>query len=158
MASSYKVDIGGLLAGGRQRLVVDQEVALEPFEGIRFPEPARVHLDVHATGEMLELAGSVDVKIHGECDRCLADVERDMHVDVDEQLDVGPDALKDPFGASNVLAGDRLDVRDLATQVVVSSVPLGLLCGENCLGICPACGENKNTGACTCAPATTGDE
>jgi uncharacterized protein len=158
MASSHKVDIGGLLAGGRQLLSVEQQVALEPFEGIRFPEPARVELDVRASGDMLEIAGTIDVKIYGECDRCLNEVERPMHVDVDEQLDVGPEAQTDPFGTSNVLTGDRLDVKDLTTQLVVSSVPLGLLCGEDCRGICPVCGENKNTGACSCKPETTGDE
>ena len=157
MASSYKVDIGGLLAGGRQHLAVEQQVALEPFEGIRFPEPARVHLEVYATGEMLEIGGEIDVKIQGECDRCLGDVERAMHIDVDEQLDGGPEAQADPFGPSNVLTGDRLDVRDLATQLVVSAIPLGLLCAADCKGICPSCGENKNTGACTCEPETTGD-
>ncbi|HEV3153287.1 MAG TPA: DUF177 domain-containing protein [Candidatus Baltobacteraceae bacterium] len=158
MASSHKVDIGGLLAGGRQHLSVQQQVALEPFEGVRFPQPAQVQLDVHASGDMLEITGSVDVKIHSECGRCLGDVERAMHVDVDEQLDVGPQAQADPFGTSNVLRGDRLDVKDLATQVVVSAIPLGLLCGEDCRGICPTCGENKNSGACTCTEQTTGDE
>jgi uncharacterized protein len=153
--ASYKVDVGGLLAGGRQRLVVDQQVELEPFEGVRFPEPAQVHLEMHASGDMLEIAGTVDTKIHGECDRCLSDVERAMHVDVDEQLDAGPEAQKDPFGTSNVLTGDRLDIKDLATQLVCSAIPLGLLCGQDCQGICPICGENKNTGACSCPPTET---
>jgi uncharacterized protein len=152
MGSSYKVDIGALLAGGRQRLAVDQQVALEPFEGVSFPEPARVHLDVHATGDMLEIAGAIDVKIHGECDRCLGEVDRAMHVDIDERFPVDGEAQADPFGESNVLTGDRLDVKDLATQLVCSAVPLGLLCTEDCKGICPICGENKNTGACTCEP------
>jgi uncharacterized protein len=154
MASSHKVDIGGLLAGGRQRLVVDQQVGLEPFEGVTFPDPAQVHLDLHASGEMLEIAGTVDVKIHGECDRCLVDVDRAMHVDVDETLDAGPDAQADPFGASNVLTGDRLDVKDLVTQLVCSAIPIGMLCREDCKGICQICGENKNTGACTCTTET----
>ena len=147
-----------MLAGGRSRLVVDEHVRLEPFEGITFPEPARVHLDLHAAGDMLEVLGAVDVGIRGECGRCLGEVRRELHVDVDEQLDVGAEAQGDPFGTSNVLTGDRLDVRDLAMQLVVSSIPMGLLCSEECLGICAACGENKNDGACTCRNETTGDE
>jgi uncharacterized protein len=154
MASSYKVDIGGLLAGGRQRLVVDQQVEIEPFEGVRFPEPARVHLEMYSSGDMLEIAGAIDAKFHGECDRCLGDVDAALHVDVDEQLDAGPEAQKDPFGTSNVLTGDRLDIKDLTAQLVYSTVPLGLLCGPDCKGICPSCGENKNTGACTCTTET----
>ncbi len=125
---------------------------LEPFEGVTFPEPARVQLDVRSSGEVLEIAGTIDVEAHGTCDRCLNEVERGMHVDVDEQLAADADAQTDPFGESNVLTADRLDVRDLATQVVCSTIPLGLLCAEDCKGICPGCGENKNTGACTCEP------
>jgi uncharacterized protein len=84
----------------------------------------------------------------------LDDVDRQMTVEVDEQLDAGPDAQRDPFGASNVLTGDRLDVKDLATQLVCSAIPLNVLCGEECRGICPVCGENRNTGACTCVTET----
>ncbi|MFN2450091.1 MAG: DUF177 domain-containing protein [Candidatus Baltobacteraceae bacterium] len=150
MASSYKVDIGGLLAGGRQQLALDQQVELEPFEGVRFPQPARVHLNVCASGEVLEISGTIEAKYESECDRCLGGLERTMELEVDEQLDAGPDAQADPFGPSNVLTGDRLDVRDLATQLVCSAIPLTLTCAENCKGICPHCGENKNTGACAC--------
>jgi len=154
MASSYKVDIGGLLAGGRQRLVLDQQVEIEPFEGVQFPEPARLHLEMHSSGDMLEIAGTVDAKFHTECDRCLGDVDQALHIDVDEQLDAGPDAQNDPFGPSNVLTADRLDVKDLASQLLYSTVPLNRLCAPECKGICPACGENKNTGACTCVTET----
>jgi uncharacterized protein len=153
MASSYKVDIGGLLAGGRQRLLLDQQVQIEPFEGVNF-EPALLHLEMRSSGDMLELLGTIDAKYHGECDRCLGDVDRALHIDVDEQLDTGPEAQKDPFGPSNVLTGDRLDIKDLATQLVCSAVPLNLLCGPECKGLCPICGENKNTGACTCDTET----
>lgn len=157
MASSYKVDIGGLLAGGRQRLVVDQQVALEPFEGVNFPDPARVHLEMHSSGEMLELEGTVDAKYRGECDRCLGAVDREMHVDVEEQLDTQPEAQRDPFGPSNVLTGDRLDVQSLAAQLVYTEVPLNVLCGPDCKGLCPVCGENKNVGTCTCSTGDNGE-
>jgi uncharacterized protein len=104
---------------------------------------------------MLEITGTIDVGIHGECDRCLGEVERAMHVDVDERLSTQEDAQADPFGESNVLSGDRLDVKDLTTQLVCSAVPIGLLCTQDCKGICPVCGENKNTGACSCEPTET---
>jgi uncharacterized protein len=148
MASSYKVDIGGLLAGGRQRLVLDQLVELAPFEAVTFPEAAHVHLELRASGDMLEIAGTVDAAYHSECDRCLGDVDGTMHLDVNEQLDTGPEARNDPFGPSNVLSGDRLDVQDFATQIVCSAVPLSRVCSPSCRGICPVCGENRNTGAC----------
>ncbi|MGZ3551226.1 MAG: hypothetical protein ACXWNK_03910 [Vulcanimicrobiaceae bacterium] len=45
-----------------------------------------------------------------------------------------------------------MDVVDLASQLVYSALPLGVLCGEDCQGLCDICGQNKNTGACTCEP------
>jgi uncharacterized protein len=150
MASSYKVDIGGLLAGGRQHLLVDQQVEVEPFEGMSFPQGAHLRVELHATGSMLEIAGSLDAEARGECDRCLGEVARSMHIDVDERFDAGPDAASDPFADNNVVTGDRLDVKDLASQLLYSAVPIGTLCSKECKGLCSTCGENKNTGACTC--------
>ena len=158
MASSNKIDIGGLLAGGRQQMVVDQRVALEPFEGIVFPDPAHVHLEMRASGDLLELAGTLDAGYRAECDRCLTDLDRSIHLEIEEQLDTGPAAQRDPFGPSNVLTGDRLDVKDLASQLVYTAVPLNVLCEPDCKGLCPACGENRNTGACTCDSGENGDE
>jgi len=150
MASSYKVDIGGLLAGGRQHLLVEQQVEVEPFEGMSFPKGALVRLDLHATDAVLEIDGTIDAEARGECDRCLTEVVRPMHVDVVEQFEAGPDAKSDPFAENNVVTGDRLDLKDLTSQLLYSAVPIGTLCGEECKGLCSICGENQNTGACTC--------
>jgi uncharacterized protein len=150
MARSHKVDISGLLAGGRQLMLVDDEVPIEAFEGIDFPEAARVHFELRSADRMLEVFGTVDVRAHGQCDSCLEDVDRQIHVDVEERLDPEVTRDDDPFGESNVLAGTRLDVADLAQQVVLSLLPLGLRCSDDCKGLCGMCGANKNTGTCSC--------
>src|SRR5215469_7312137 len=116
MGRSHKIDIGGLLAGGRQLMLVDDEVEIEPFEGITFPEAARVRLELRYADRMLTIEGSVDARAHGQCDSCLEDVDREIHVEIEERLDPLADREADPFGDSNVLTGDRLDVADLAQQ------------------------------------------
>lgn len=157
MDRSHKVDIGGLLAGGRRQMLVDDEVPIEPFEGIEFPDPARVQLELRVADRMLEIEGSVDVRVHGECDLCLEPVDRTMHVEVAERIDpyVGRDA--DPFGEGNVVVGERLDVADLAAQSVLSVLPMGLRCGEACKGLCSVCGANKNIGPCSCEQGRNGE-
>lgn len=150
MARSHKVDISGLLAGGRQLMLVDDEVALEPFEGIVFPDPTRVHLELRCADRMLEVVGSVDTRAHGQCDSCLEDVDRQIHVDIEERLDPLVTRDDDPFGESNVLAGSRLDVADLTLQIVLTHLPMGLKCSDDCQGLCGKCGANKNAGACSC--------
>jgi uncharacterized protein len=153
MDRSHKVDISGLLAGSRQLMVVADEVPIEPFEGLEFPEPVRVELELHQADRMLAVEGSVDARVHGRCDACLEDVDMRIHVDVDERLDPAQGREVEPFGESNVLTGDRLDVADLAQQSVLSALPMGLRCSAECRGLCPACGANRNAGECSCESA-----
>jgi uncharacterized protein len=150
MGRSHRVDISGLLAGGRQLLLVDDLVPIEEFEGIKFPRPAQVHLELRYVDRLLHIEGEIDAHAQGECDSCLEDAERDIHLDVDERLDPIAGRESDPFGESNVLSGDRLDVADFAQQLVLSDLPMGLHCSDDCKGLCGICGANKNTGACSC--------
>lgn len=150
MARTHTIDISGLLGGGRQTLLLDDEVPIEPFEGITFPSRARVHLELRFVDRLLHIEGEIDAEALGACDACLEDVERKIHIDVDERLDPHGGREDDPFGESNVLAGSRLDVADLAQQLVLSDVPMGLRCSDECKGLCGVCGANKNTGGCSC--------
>jgi uncharacterized protein len=151
MDRSHRIDISGLLGGSRQRMLVEDAVPLEPFEGIAFPQPAQVQLELRYADRMLVVEGSVDADVHAQCDACLDDVDKRIHVDVDERFDPSQGAERDPFGESNVLTGDRLDVADLAQQVLVSALPMGLRCGPDCKGLCGVCGANRNAGECSCS-------
>jgi len=150
MNRSHKVDISGLLAGSRQLMLVSDDVPIEPFEGIVFPEPAQVRLELRQADRMLVVEGTVDAKAHGQCDGCLDDVDLTVHVDLDERLDPSQGRERDPFGESNVLMGDRLDVADLAQQGLLSALPMGLRCSPECRGLCTVCGANRNTNPCAC--------
>ncbi|HEY2555162.1 MAG TPA: DUF177 domain-containing protein [Candidatus Cybelea sp.] len=150
MDRSHKVDISGLLTGGRQLMAIDDEVRIEPFEGLAFPEPVRIALELRQADGMLAIEGSVDARVRGGCDACLEDVDLRVHIDVDERLDPTHGREEDPFGDSNVLTGQRLDVADLAQQIVLSALPLGLRCKEDCRGLCGVCGANRNMGECSC--------
>jgi uncharacterized protein len=150
MDRSHRVNISGLLTGSRQVMAVADEVPIEPFEGIVFPEPAIVRLELRQADHMLAVEGSIDARVRGQCDACLEDVELNVHVDVDERLDPSQGRESDPFGESNVLTGERLDVADLTQQNVVSVLPLGLRCRQDCKGLCAVCGANRNGNDCTC--------
>ncbi len=135
MAQTHKVDISGLLGAGRQLMLVDDEVPIEEFEGISFPAPAEVHLELRYVDRLLHIVGSVDVRARGACDACLEDVDMQVHADVDERVDPQTGRDDDPFGESNVLTGSRLDVADFVQQLVLSELPMGLRCSDNCAGI-----------------------
>ena len=131
-------------------MVVADDVPIETFEGISFPGPASVALELRRADQMLAVNGSIDARACGPCVACLEEVDRQIHVDVAERLDPAHGRDDDPFGESNVFQGQRLDVADLAAQMVLSALPMGLRCKEDCLGLCAVCGANRNMGECSC--------
>ena len=155
MGSHVVVDIGSLLVTGRP-MSLDEHVDVPPFSSFCFPQKAHAELDLQRVDRGVQINGLVEVAVTGECIRCLEDVTTPLRVVVDERFDP-PDGASDPFAENNVLNGTNFDVGDLVRQVVTSALPFGLVCNEECRGLCVTCGRSKNPGGgCDC-PATEGN-
>ena len=62
-----------------------------------------------------------------------------------DELEIAPDEFDIEF------YNDRsVSLRDLALEQVQLSIPMKPLCEENCLGLCPQCGANRNRESCRC--------
>ena len=48
--------------------------------------------------------------------------------------------------------GDAIDLEPLFREQFVLAVPFAPLCREDCKGLCPQCGIDRNTGTCSCEP------
>lgn len=96
-------------------------------------------------------------RIHGpvrlDCRRCLeevtAQVEENVHVLFAEPGDEGaedPDVyLLDPRARD-------LDLRPALREQWLLSLPTFALCREDCRGLCPTCGADRNAIDCNCPP------
>ena len=150
MASSLKntIDVGPLLGPGRRTIVVDAPIDVPDFDDLRFVEPAHVEFELRGVDRGVHIAGAIDADIVADCNRCLEEVKIHLHLDVDERIAPGENG--DPLAESNVLTGERLDLADLVRQLTTTALPMGVLCSEECRGLCPQCGRNRNTSGCTC--------
>jgi uncharacterized protein len=45
---------------------------------------------------------------------------------------------------------DQIDLNELLREQFYLALPMKPLCRDECKGLCPQCGTNWNTGACTC--------
>ena len=61
--------------------------------------------------------------------------------------DDGGDADAD---AHSIDAQHVLDLSDTLRQYRLASLPLAPLCREDCKGLCPECGADRNQSACSC--------
>jgi uncharacterized protein len=53
--------------------------------------------------------------------------------------------------------GDGLELNDVLREFVLLALPMQRLCNENCKGICPACGQNRNQNECRCQTTASDD-
>jgi uncharacterized protein len=97
-----------------------------------------------------------DIRTSGsfQCDRCLEvfDQELSTHFNMMYVYDE-LDTKQFPADEVHVLSPDTvsIDIAEDVRQMVELSVPLKLLCREDCKGLCPRCGTNWNHESCTCA-------
>jgi uncharacterized protein len=88
-----------------------------------------------------------------QCDRCVEEFEQpisssyNMFYVFDE-----PEIDKYPAEEVQYIRHDTvyLDITDDVRQMILLSVPLKLLCREDCKGLCPHCGTNWNRQSCKC--------
>ena len=51
--------------------------------------------------------------------------------------------------------GRGLEVNDIFWEQVALELPLKVICSEECRGICPSCGANRNREPCSCSAGTS---
>ncbi|MEY4608443.1 MAG: hypothetical protein RL625_660 [Gemmatimonadota bacterium] len=96
-------------------------------------------------------SGALSGVASGECRRCLAPVEIAVQSDLqalfadasDENADE-PDVL--PLGEG----GMSVDLRPAVREQWVLETAVLPLCRPDCLGFCPTCGADRNSGPCAC--------
>ena len=95
------------------------------------------------------VTGTVTAEWQGECRRCLEPAAGDARRR-------GPRALLGRSGdwpPSYAVGPDFLDLEPVVHDACILELPLAPLCRDDCLGLCPGCGVNRNRAACTCSTA-----
>ncbi len=146
-----KIRISGLSGG-----LHDYQFSAEPAviglgEAFRKAVEVNAHLDKAAR----QIALKVEIRTvgHFQCDRCLDEFDQPV-VTGYGMVYVYDEADSRRFPPEEVQVLDmnttHLSLIDDVRQMVTLSIPLKLLCREDCKGLCPRCGTNWNHGTCEC--------
>jgi uncharacterized protein len=130
-----------------------------------FRQTAPVQLN--ATAELLEseirIKGHLATSLEASCDRCLGAVEIPVSSNFDlfyrpmqsiareEEIQIREDEMEIGF-----YSGDGIELADVATEQVILSLPIKVICSTECRGLCPVCRANLNLTRCNCAPPQQG--
>jgi len=143
----YAIDLGEdvrqltlLKTSGRAQLVVEHHGKRNVIQDIR-------------------LNGELATRLELLCARCLEPVVQDVTRKFDLLYrplgtDAGNEELSVTVAEAEVgyYQGDGLLLEDAIREQVLLAVPLKVVCREDCKGLCPTCGKNRNTEPCSCAP------
>ena len=113
-------------------------------------EPVTACGTVRNTAGVLLMKGMITTTIHGVCDRCACDFDRDEEIPLDVVLvtEMADEENEDEWVFP--LEGDSADLEDIVRTVFVLNMDSKLLCSDDCKGLCHRCGKNLNDGPCGC--------
>jgi uncharacterized protein len=147
-----KINISNLSEGVHEYKFEEPPSSIELDE--RFSKTVFVQIELEKRRRQLFLTGHAKTSGRFVCDRCLDEFDCDMSTDyrmtyVYDASDAGEvdrDELTIIHSSTNEIKIDK-DVK----EYILLSVPLKLLCKEDCAGLCRTCGANLNRETCNCS-------
>jgi uncharacterized protein len=147
-ARVLKINVGYLLAEGPgfnrtttvdipQPLRLDEDLTLERLQG---------DLRLTRTSEGILVQGELRCTIPASCTRCLTDIEATFPLQLEELFTL-PNSGTSQF---EIGEDNNVDLAPLIREESLVSMPYHLLCRDDCQGLCPNCGQNRNEGSCSC--------
>jgi uncharacterized protein len=107
----------------------------------------KVDLRLESFSGGLRARGRVEAPWHGICRRCSTPVLGMSVVAVNERF---IDDRLPPDDEAYLLEGDFVDLAPLVHDAIFLDLPLAPLCREDCQGLCPYCGADRNDESCDC--------
>jgi uncharacterized protein len=97
-------------------------------------------------GGRVVISGTASVRWVAECRRCLNEASGMVVADVREIFEPEPTE-----GETYLLNGDVVDLEPMLREVIVLEFPMApVVCRDDCKGLCPECGVNRNEVECDC--------
>ncbi len=107
---------------------------------------------VSIKGVVTNVDGAIKVEAEGTlniimaCDRCVANVKEEIDFFLEEVYVASGNAQE----GDESYQGSSIDLAGAVKKSILSSLPMKVLCNEDCKGLCPQCGKDLNTGECGC--------
>lgn len=164
---SLRVDELG--EGGVERTVVLEDAWLQPLLTPQFRTTgAEVQVDfrAHRIADNVDAKGTAATRVAYACSRCGSDAVLPLQTEFEvlfvpagsDNVNLADDGEGADLGgdfAMEEIRGGVVDLEAALAEAVVLAMPAYPLCREDCRGVCPACGANRNEETCTCGAQPT---
>jgi len=146
--------------GGAPRAFVIEDAVLPHLDAdliLLAPLSGLIKLTKTDTGILV--TGTLNTVLELPCTRCLRPVSVPISMEIEETFTPTVDIITGgklsqlPEVDTTTLINKQhiLDLTEVVRQSLYLAQPSQILCKEDCLGLCPQCGKNRNEGQCNCA-------
>lgn len=142
---------------GEHLLEFQEDASSLEFSGadVRVKGPIELALRIRRERATVVVSGRVELSATRVCDRCLADYSHRIRAEVGEVYHIVDGARPMPGDDGEGLhyissRASRIDVAPMLREQVLLELPMKNVCREDCLGLCPSCGVNRNLETCGC--------
>ncbi len=145
------INFSDLLSKKNRKKQISLSFELEPFEfegeEIRAIEKVSVEGVAISENDVIVINASIKTKLKLNCSRCLDTFIYPIDIDIEERFTNDIDLQQD---GTMFVEGDSLDITEIIENCIISTLPIKRLCKDDCKGLCPECGVNKNVENCSC--------
>ncbi len=138
--------------GAVRDVTVDIAAAPLDAEHERLVGDIHVELRLTALNDGIDVDGTVSAEWATVCRRCLVDVSGTAVGVVDELYQIEP---LDPD--AYLIEDGQLDLAPLIRETVLLELETERLCRDDCAGLCPICGIDRNSDECSCDTSVRDD-
>ena len=117
-----------------------------------YPNDLNVEVDLDKFEKNISSQISVSTVAHYRCDRCLTEYERNFSERLDILFHIGTEEIETDEDEVISISPDikEIDITPYIEECLIVSIPMKVLCHEDCKGICAGCGADLNKENCRC--------
>lgn len=134
---------------------VDVSDAFKESNEILHAGPLHINLKALCKEEatIVTVTGQLSIDVEQPCSRCLDPVKQTLVIPFYQTFARAADKSETDSEENEKLhfvTDDKIELLPYVMENVMLALPYIPLCDENCLGLCPVCGVNRNLHACDC--------
>jgi len=138
-------------------LTIEKEFIDLDVEDLRLKSSVRSIGKLEKHAGWFDVEGRIEAEAEVDCSRCLEPIDRPLLIDFSIRLltnDVSTHVAEKGVDKSeldsSVLEGHQVDLTEVVREQILLDQPEQVFCKEDCKGLCPKCGANRNLIDCKC--------
>lgn len=137
-------------------------------DDFRLTDAVDLVADFRRDGRQVRLTGRITTRLECDCSRCLdplpvpVDAAFDLlYLPASEETarpsaqDTDESEINDDDVGVSFYRDDMIDLGEMMREQFFLALPMKAVCREDCRGLCPVCGINRNREVCSCESTWT---